>query len=108
MIHDLPPIVVSGLFSLGAAGVSGVLTWFGGERSGKTKGRKEFINAVESAAALVITRLETLLDGAEARERLCLAQHQECTDTLAGMKLQITELMDSSVPGYEIGRITDG
>lgn len=100
MPHELPPLIVSGMFTIGAAAVSGILTWFGGEKSGKTKGRAEFIDAVERAAALVITRLEGLLEAAEAKHADCVSQHQDCVDLNAAMKAQIAELMAGPIPAY--------
>lgn len=92
MHHEIPPFIVSGLFSLGAAGVTGIFTWLGGEHTGKGKGRIEgeakFINAVKDAAAIVIEGLKE--------------QHEECRSELASVKAQIAELMAASVPGYEI------
>lgn len=100
--HDIPPLIVNGLFTLGAAGVSGILSWWGGDRSGKSKVRADFVTEIERASTVVIKRLENLLQGAEVREALCMAQHQECVDTLAEMKAQIGELMAGAVPGYEM------
>lgn len=94
MQHEIPPLIVSGLFSLGAATVTGILGLFTGERAGKTAGRIEgeakFINAVKDAAAIVIEGLKE--------------QHEECRAELAKVKEQIEGLMaaSSGVPAYEI------
>lgn len=101
MIHDLPPIVINGLFTLGAAGVTGLLSWFGGDKSGKNKVRADFISEIERASTVVLTRVERQLEKAEAREAACVAQHQECIGALDLMKRQIEDLMASTVvPPY--------
>lgn len=94
MHHEIPPNIVNGLFTLGAAGVSGILTWFGGKRSGVTKGRIEgetrFIEAVKEAASLVITGLSE--------------QHEECKAELAAVKGQIAEIMAGKIPVYHLNQ----
>lgn len=102
MIHEIPPLIVNGLFTLGAASVTGILSWFSGDKSGKDKIRADFVSEIERASTVVLTRVERQLEKAEAREAECLSQHQECVGTLAAMKAQIAELMANAVPGYEI------
>lgn len=89
MIHNyinLTPSLESGLFTIGAAAVTGIFTWFGGDQRGKSKGRAEFINAVEKAAELVITRLEAEI------ERL-QEMHQECEEHKTVLSARVDFLM---------------
>lgn len=104
MHHEIPTYLANGLFTLGAAGVSGVLSWFGGDKSGKSKVRADFVSEIERASTVVLTRVERQLEKAEAREAECLSQHQECVGTLNTMKAQIAELMSLGVPSYHLNR----
>lgn len=101
MIHHLltiTPSIESGLFTLGAAMLTGIFSYLGGNDQGKQKGRKEFIDAVERAAELVITRLETEV----AR---VARMHQECEDSRTILSAQVEMLMkDGSVASYHINK----
>ena len=101
MIHNiinLPPSLQSGLFTLGAAAVTGVFSWLTGTGHGRIKGRAEFINAVEKAAELVITRLE----GEIAKiSRL----HAECEESKAVLAARVDFLMkEGPIAVYHLNR----
>lgn len=66
--------------------MTGLFSWFGGNQDGKSKGRAEFINAVEKAAELVITRLEAEI------ERL-QEMHQECEEHKTVLSARVDFLM---------------
>lgn len=104
MHHEIPGYLVNGLFTLGAAGVSGILSWFGGDKSGKSKVRADFVSEIERASTVVLTRVERQLEKAEAREAECLSQHQECVGALSTMQAQIAEMMAVGVPAYHVNR----
>lgn len=97
MVHDIPPLIVSGLFSLGAATVTGLLGWFGGDRSGVEKGRVQFINAVREAAELVIGELK------ESMQRV--TDHaDQCEAELAEVRQHIDDIMSGRVPLYHLNK----
>lgn len=73
--------------------MTGILSWFSGDRSGKNKVRADFVTEIERASTVVLTRVERQLEKAEAREAACVAQHQECVGALDLMKAQIADLM---------------
>lgn len=78
--------------------MTGILAWFGGDKDGKQKGRKEFIDAVERAAELVITRLETEV------ERVA-KMHRECEESKTILTGQIEVLMQNGkVAHYHLNR----
>ncbi len=76
--------------------MTGLLTWMGGDHTGKQKGRAEFISAVEDAASLVITRLEKEIDKVAK-------MHQECEEHKTILQARVDLLMkDGSVAHYHI------
>ena len=100
MLHNfvIPPVMQTGLFTIGAAAVTGIFSWLGGNDRGKMKGRQEFINAVERAAELVITRLESEI------ERMS-NMHRECEESKTLLSAQIDMLMkDGTVAHYHLNR----
>lgn len=94
----ITPSIESGLFSLGAATVTGILTWLGGSKEGKAKGRAEFINAVERAAELVITRLEDQIERVSK-------MHRECEESKSLLAAQVEFLMkEGPLPIYHMNK----
>lgn len=93
-LPPIPPVVVNGMFTMGAAAVSGLVSWWGGDRGGNKRGRIEgetrFINAVHDAAALVIDGLSQ--------------QHEECKAQLALVNQQIDDIMNGRVPIYHVNK----
>lgn len=91
---NLPPAAVNGMFTVGAAAVSGIFSWWGGDRGGSKRGRIEgetrFINAVHDAAALVIDGLSQ--------------QHEECKAKLAEVQAQVDSIMAGNVPFYHVNK----
>lgn len=77
--------------------MTGVFSFLSGNGRGRAKGRKEFIDAVERAAELVITRLESELD---RREKL----HLECEESRVSQQAQIDFLMSGGVAAYHLNR----
>lgn len=77
--------------------MTGVFTWLGGKHDGKAKGRAEFINAVEKAAELVITRLEAEI------ERL-QELHQECEEHKTILSARVDLLLSGEVPLYHLNK----
>lgn len=78
--------------------MTGILSWLGGNDRGKIKGRQEFINAVERAAELVITRLESEIDRVSK-------MHRECEESKTILSGQIEVLMkNGTVAHYHINR----
>ena len=78
--------------------MTGILTWLGGDKAGKKAGRAEFVNAVEKAAELVITRLETEIEKVSR-------MHRECEESKTILSAQVQMLMkDGTVESYHINR----
>lgn len=98
LLSNLSPTAESGLFTIGAAAVTGILGALGGDRAGKVKGRAEFVNAVEKAAELVITRLETEIEKVSK-------MHKECEEHKTILSAQVDMLMkDGTIATYHLNR----
>ena len=106
MLHhellQIPPIVTTGLFSLGAAAVTGLFSWLGGERSGKDR----FINAIKEAAQLAIEILEDRMGELRTMHQECLDRHGECENNVALLQQQIDDLLIGRVPVYHVNKKT--
>lgn len=117
-LTPLPPIVINGLFTIGAAAVSGAFSWLGGKHEGKRKGRIEgeekvhadYINAIQGAASHVIEELRDLVSRSEAREAECVTElasvkaKQAAFDAQqAALRSQIEALMSGPVASYGQG-----
>lgn len=78
--------------------MTGIFSWLGGNGQGKMKGRAEFINAVERAAELVISRLEGEIDR--------VAQmHRECEEHKTILQARVDLLMrDGTVAHYHLNK----
>lgn len=101
---NISPAVENGIFTMGAAAVTGILGLLSGDHSGKQKGRAEFINAVERAAELVITRLETQVIRQETQMARLETMHEECERTKAQLAAQVEELMTGPVAAYHLNK----
>lgn len=96
LLHEIPPIITNGLFTIGAAMISGMLAWRNGDKSGQEKVHANYVAAIQSASADVIAELRTVITEAKAHEA-------ECIGKLNAVEAQISELMRDPVKIYRPG-----
>lgn len=112
--HDFNPIIANGLFTLGAAAVSGLLGMVTGKRKGRIEGEEkvhaDYINAIQGAASDVIQELRELVSRSEAREAECVTElaavkaKQAAFDAQqAALRAQIESLMSGPIASYSPG-----
>lgn len=96
-LHGIPPVAIAnGVFSIAAAVVTGILSWRGGEKTGKEKVYADYVEAIERAAKTVIDRMDKQLKRSEEHEAACVEE-------LNTVKAQIAELMSLGIPPYRPG-----
>lgn len=111
---DLPPVVANGLFTLGAAALTGLIGMITGKHKGRIEGEEkvhaDYINAIQGAASHVIEELRDLVSRSEAREAECVTELGAVKDKQAAyeaqqsaLRAQIEALMSGPVATYNGG-----